>query len=73
IIYSPEEALEDPHFVERGFPVEVEHPELGRRVTYPGAPYKFEKSPWAISRRAPKLGEHNEEVLAELGVTRSPG
>ncbi len=66
IIYSPEEALFDPHFVERGFPVEVEHPELERTVTYPGAPYQFEASPWRIRRRAPLLGEDNERVFAEL-------
>jgi len=57
IIYSPEEVMTDPHFVARGFAVEVEHPELGRSFTYPGAPYKFERSPWRISRRAPLLGE----------------
>lgn len=67
IIYSPEEVLNDPHFVERGFPVEVEHPELGA-VTYPGAPYKFTRTPWAIRRPAPLLGEHNEEVFAEMGI-----
>jgi crotonobetainyl-CoA:carnitine CoA-transferase CaiB-like acyl-CoA transferase len=68
VIYSPEEALEDPHFRARGFPVEVPHPELGRSFTYPGAPYRFEKSPWRISRRAPLLGEHESEVLGELGL-----
>ena len=68
VIYSPEEALEDEHFRARGFPVEVPHPELGRSFTYPGAPYRFEKSPWRISRRAPLLGEHEDEVLGELGL-----
>jgi crotonobetainyl-CoA:carnitine CoA-transferase CaiB-like acyl-CoA transferase len=67
IIYAPEEVIEDPHFVERGFPVEVEHPELGRSFVYPGAPYRFERSPWQISRRAPRLGEHNAEILGALG------
>ena len=62
IIYSPEEAMADPHFVARGFPVEVEHPEHGRSFTYPDAPYKFEKSPWSVGR-APLLGEHNDECL----------
>ncbi len=66
IIYSPEEVLEDPHFIERGFPVEVEHPELERTVTYPGAPYQLLGSPWRIRRRAPLLGEDNERVFAEL-------
>ncbi len=67
-IYSPEEAFEDPHFVARGFQVEVDHPELGRTVRYPGAPYAFEKSSWAISRRAPRLGEHTDEVLEAAGI-----
>ncbi len=66
VIYAPEEAFEDPHFVARGFQSPVEHPELGRTVRYPGAPYHFEKTPWRISRRAPLLGEHTAEVLAEL-------
>ncbi len=68
IIYSPEEVLEDPHFIERGFPTPVEHTALDRTVTYPGAPYRFEKSPWRISRPAPQLGEHNAEVYAAIGV-----
>ena len=68
VIYAPEEAYEDEHFVARGFQAEVEHPELGRSVRYPGAPYRFERSPWAISRRAPRLGEHTAEVLAEAGL-----
>lgn len=69
IVYSPEEAFEDEHFRGRGFPTWVDHPELGRRICYPGAPYRFEKSPWRISRRPPLLGEHDDEVLAELGVS----
>ncbi len=69
VINSPEEAYEDPHFIERGYQVEVNHEELGRSYRYPGAPYRFEKTPWAISKRAPKLGEHQDEVLSELGIT----
>jgi CoA-transferase family III len=57
VIYTPEEAMADPHFVARGFPVEVDHPELGRSFTYPGAPYGFRGTPWS-ARRAPLLGEH---------------
>jgi benzylsuccinate CoA-transferase BbsE subunit len=59
IIYSPEEAMEDVHFKARGYPVRVEHPELGRTFTYPGAPIRFTASPWSIRRRAPLLGEDN--------------
>ena len=65
-IYSPEEAMALPHFVERGFPVDVEHDDLGRTVTYPGAPFTMPKSPWRISRRAQHIGEHDDLVLGPL-------
>ncbi|MCX6020568.1 MAG: CoA transferase, partial [Chloroflexi bacterium] len=71
VIYSPEEMLNDRHFRERGFVVQVEHPELGLSFEYPGAPYKFMESPWRIVRRAPLLGEDNLAVYeGELGFTR---
>jgi benzylsuccinate CoA-transferase BbsE subunit len=63
IIYSPEEVLADPHFVARGFPVEVEHEDLGRSVTYAGGPIRFVATPAHVRRRAPHLGEHTGEVL----------
>ena len=66
VINSPEEAFEDEHFKSRGFHVEVHHDDIDRTITYPGAPYLLSASPWRISRRAPKLGEHDSEVWAEL-------
>ena len=63
--------LESPHLAARGFFVRVEHPELGDTITYPGAPVKANLRPWRIWRRAPLIGEHNEEVyVGELGFTR---
>jgi benzylsuccinate CoA-transferase BbsE subunit len=53
----------------RGYFVEVEHPELGRKFLYPGAPYLFGATPWRLYRRPPLIGEHNREILvAELGL-----
>lgn len=70
VIQAPSDLLEDAHLRERGFFVEVEHPELGRSFTYPGAPYLFTDSPWRIQHRAPLLGEHNLEVyLGRLGLS----
>ncbi|MBM4414737.1 MAG: CoA transferase [Chloroflexi bacterium] len=69
IIYSPDEVIDDPHFRERGFAVEVTHPELGASFVYPGAPYRLSASPWSIRRRAPLLGEDTRAVLTELGIT----
>ena len=71
IIYSPEEMIEDVHFKERGMAVPVEHPEVGRSFIYPGPPYQLRETPWRISRRAPQLGEDNDEVYGELGLSQS--
>ena len=72
IIRAPEENLDDPHFREdRGFFAELEHPDLGRNIIYPGRPYVFQKTPWQLRRHAPRLGEHNQDVYCgELGVAK---
>jgi crotonobetainyl-CoA:carnitine CoA-transferase CaiB-like acyl-CoA transferase len=55
---------------ERGFYKDVEHPELGETVRYAGAPYRMGETPWRMSRRAPLVGEHNDEVYrTELGFS----
>ncbi|MBI4281945.1 MAG: CoA transferase [Chloroflexi bacterium] len=70
-IRSPDELLEDGQMQDRGFWVNVEHPEIGRTFTYPGTCAIYGRSPWSISRRAPRIGEHNEEVFCgEMGLSR---
>jgi crotonobetainyl-CoA:carnitine CoA-transferase CaiB-like acyl-CoA transferase len=64
VIRSPDEVLDDRHLRARGHFVELEHPELGRSVTYPGAPFLAHASPWVMHRRPPLLGEHTDEVRA---------
>ena len=69
-VRSMDEIVGDPHLEDRDFFVEVEHPELGRTFTYPGAAAIYNGSPWRISRRAPLIGEHNQEIFSgELGVS----
>lgn len=55
-VRTVEDIVQDPHWADRCFLVSVEHPELGKRFTYPGAYAIFSETPWAISRRAPSLG-----------------
>ena len=70
-VRAPEQLLDDPHLHDRGFWKEVEHPEIGRSVVYPGEAAIYNGSPWAISRRAPLIGEHNAEIFCdELGLSR---
>ena len=70
-VRAPEDIVQDPHWDDRGFWTEVAHPELGETFTYPGASGIYSASPWQISRRAPLIGEHNEDVFGALGVDRA--
>jgi len=64
------ELFEDPQFRARDFFVEVDHKETGT-LKYPGAPFKLSKTPWAIERAAPLLGEHNEDIFVKrLGYSK---
>ncbi|WP_410632496.1 formyl-CoA transferase [Amycolatopsis sp. cmx-4-83] len=64
-ILSTKELIEDETLAELGSVVEVPHPERGAFKTV-GCPLKLSDSPVEIER-SPLLGEHNVEVLAELG------
>jgi formyl-CoA transferase len=64
-ILSLEELAEEPSLRATGTVVEVDHPGRGRHLTV-GNPIKLSDSPTEV-RPAPLLGEHTEEVLAELG------
>jgi formyl-CoA transferase len=62
------EVMHDPHLIERGMLTEVQHPVVGSFVM-PGCPVRLEDSPVQVTA-APMLGQHNEEVYAEmLGYT----
>jgi len=70
-VSSLEDLLKNPHLIARGYFVDVEHPELGQALKYPGAPVRLSETPWQITRRAPLIGEHNLDVYeGELGLSR---
>ena len=57
--------MTDPHFLERGFAGEMDHPEVGPR-TVAGLPVKFSAMPQIAYGPAPCLGEHNEDIFRGL-------
>ncbi|MEM7503627.1 MAG: CoA transferase [Pseudomonadota bacterium] len=63
------EMIEHPQVRANRIVVESEHPIAGRlRQARPAA--RFSGTPAVPPRGAPRLGEHNEELLAELGYAR---
>ena len=65
-VRQPEENLDDPHWDDRGFFVEGPVPGSPDPARYPRAGYRFTASPVEFRRPAPRLGEHNDQVFAEL-------
>jgi formyl-CoA transferase len=64
-ILSMEEIMNEPSLRATGTVVEVDHPVRGKYLSV-GNPIKMSDSPTEV-KRSPLLGEHTDEVLAELG------
>lgn len=63
--------MDSPQLKERGFFVELEQPESGKKYQYPGAPCRLSRSPWRTGTQAPSPGEHNIQVFhGELGLSQ---
>jgi len=70
LIPTPRDLIEWEPLRHAGFWSEVDHPVLGRH-TLPGLPFVFD-GVRPKQRRAPLLGEHTQEVLAELATRPLP-
>ena len=65
-VNTVEEFMEDPQAIHTECFIDIEDPEYGR-TRMSGFFADFETSPASVRMRAPKLGEHTEEILTELG------
>jgi crotonobetainyl-CoA:carnitine CoA-transferase CaiB-like acyl-CoA transferase len=63
---SPSELPGDPHLRAREIFYEARHPRTGP-FTYVGQPAIVSGQPFRITRHAPALGQHTDEILRELG------
>ena len=63
------EIVSDPHLYERGYFVDIVHPDTGHQ-RWDGFPWRLSRTPARVRRPAPLFAQHNDEVLAELGLSR---
>jgi crotonobetainyl-CoA:carnitine CoA-transferase CaiB-like acyl-CoA transferase len=63
--------LEDEQLKQRSFFATIEHPEIGRTLVDAGLPYRFSGLPAEPSRRAPLLGEDNDDLLRDVRAGRT--
>src|SRR4030095_9564539 len=69
-INTLDEVFDNPQVREYGFPVEVEHPKMGKMKLL-GNAVDMSRPPPRIERPPPVLGEHTEEILTSLGCDGS--
>lgn len=69
-VYTLEEVANDPQIVHRQMIVEIDHPSRGK-IRQPGIAIKLSETPGRIRRLPPLPGQHTEEILQELGYSKS--
>jgi len=62
------EGSNDPDVLANGYVTEIDYPKHGKRLKVHGSPWHFSETPAQIGI-APELGQHNDEVLADLGYS----
>jgi benzylsuccinate CoA-transferase BbsE subunit len=61
--------LAHPQLEARKFWQEIEQPELGQSLKYPGGAVMTTQGYVGVKHRAPRIGEHNGEIYKELGLS----
>jgi crotonobetainyl-CoA:carnitine CoA-transferase CaiB-like acyl-CoA transferase len=67
-VYDSSQFSDDPHVVERGVLVNLEDPDLGAIKAHAILP-RLSETPGQYRRQAPEVGEHNDEVYGEIGLS----
>ncbi len=70
-VLSPQEVLDDPHIAAKGLFKAVQYPGLDSPVPLMSTPVELSETPGEIRSRPPTLGEHTDQLMAELGYSET--
>ena len=62
------DASNEPNIVDNNYVSEKYYPEIDKTLKIHGTPWKFSETP-SVIKTAPRLGEHNEEILKDAGYS----
>ncbi len=68
-LFGMEDLVNDPNLAERDYWAQIEHPELKTTIPYPKQFIRSSENDVSTKFRAPLIGEHNNAVYGELGMT----
>ena len=69
-VLRAQETLKERHIIEKGSFVKLSYPTLKEEYSVVGPAIELSENPGKIKHRSPELGEHNQQILMELGYTQ---
>ena len=69
-VLRAQETLKERHIVEKGSFIKLSYPTLKEEYSVVGPAIELSENPGKIKHRSPELGEHNQQILMELGYTQ---
>jgi crotonobetainyl-CoA:carnitine CoA-transferase CaiB-like acyl-CoA transferase len=72
LVALPADFANSPQIASRDYFKPIHHPAIGDH-TMPGAPFRMSETPWELTRPAPVLGQHDDEVLRTPGPAAVAG
>lgn len=70
-VLSPQQLLDDPHVNAAGYLAKVPFDGLPQPVTLMNTPVTFSETPGRITKAPPGLGQHTDELLTQIGISRA--
>ena len=68
-VLSPQQVLDDPHIAAKGLFQATAYPGLDGLAPLMTTPVELSETPGEIRQRPPTLGEHTDQIMAELGYS----
>ena len=70
-VMSPQQVLDDPHAAARGVFKALAYPGAVKPAPVMDTPFSLSATPTAVTRRAPTLGEHTDQIMNSLGYSHT--